>query len=83
VSGNVSLYNETNARPILPTPTIGGVGLIDDVNKAVGIALRQDGDVILLVGETTGWLGRSTYLKEIVGSEEGAPPPVDLAIEKK
>jgi phosphoribosylformylglycinamidine synthase len=83
VSGNVSLYNETNARPILPTPTIGGVGLLEDVSKAVGIGLRNDGDVVLLIGETTGWLGRSTYLKEIVGSEEGAPPPVDLKIEKR
>jgi phosphoribosylformylglycinamidine synthase len=83
VSGNVSLYNETNARAILPTPTIGGVGLIDDVSTAVGIGLGQDGDVLILVGETSGWLGRSAYLKEIVGSEEGAPPPVDLARERK
>jgi phosphoribosylformylglycinamidine synthase len=83
VSGNVSLYNETNARAILPTPTIGGVGLLEDVTKAVGIGLRHDGDVLILVGATTGWLGRSAYLKEIVGSEEGAPPPVDLKLERK
>ncbi len=82
VSGNVSLYNETNGEAILPTPTIGAVGLMDDVTKTVGIGFASDDDVILLIGDTTGWLGRSTYLWEILGREEGAPPPVDLAVEK-
>jgi phosphoribosylformylglycinamidine synthase len=82
VSGNVSLYNETNGEAILPTPTIGAVGLMDDVTRTVGIGFASDDDVILLVGDTTGWLGRSTYLWEILGREEGAPPPVDLAVEK-
>ena len=54
VSGNVSLYNETNGRAILPTPTIGGVGLLDDFTKSASIAFKNEGDVILLIGETTG-----------------------------
>jgi phosphoribosylformylglycinamidine synthase len=83
VSGNVSLYNETQGRAILPTPTIGGVGLIDDFTKSVTIAFKRKGEAILLIGATDGWLGQSLYLREICGREEGAPPPVDLAIEKK
>ncbi len=82
VSGNVSLYNETQGKGILPTPSIGGVGLVDDVTKCVGIAFRAAGEKILLVGETEGWLGQSIYLREVLGREEGAPPPVDLAREK-
>ena len=78
VSGNVSLYNETNGRAILPTPSIGGVGLIDDFTKSATLAFKREGEAILLVGETTGWLGQSMYLREICGREEGAPPPVDL-----
>ena len=83
VSGNVSLYNETNGVAILPTPTIGAVGLMDDVEKTVGIGFAAADDVVLLVGETTGWMGQSSYLYELHGREEGAPPPVDLAVEKK
>ncbi len=82
VSGNVSLYNETQGKGILPTPAIGGVGLVQDVTKSVGLAFRSAGEKILLVGETEGWLGQSIYLREILGREEGAPPPVDLAKEK-
>ncbi len=83
VSGNVSLYNETNGRAILPTPTIGGVGLLDDFTKSVTIAFKAENELILLVGETPGWLGQSLYLREICGREEGAPPPVDLAAERR
>src|SRR6202042_3487805 len=83
VSGNVSLYNETEGRPILPTPTIGAVGVIDDIAKAVGSRLPQGGLCIVLVGETEGWLGQSLYLRENCGREEGAPPPVDLAVERR
>ncbi|NWG24226.1 MAG: phosphoribosylformylglycinamidine synthase subunit PurL [Pseudorhodoplanes sp.] len=83
VSGNVSLYNETNGRAILPTPAIGGVGLLNDFTKSVSIAFKNEGDVILLIGETTGWLGQSLYLRDICGREEGAPPPVDLAAERR
>jgi phosphoribosylformylglycinamidine synthase len=83
VSGNVSLYNETNGRAILPTPTIGGVGLIDDFTKAMTLGFKAEGEAILLVGECRGWLGQSIYLRDICGREEGAPPPVDLAAERR
>ncbi|MCC7166772.1 MAG: phosphoribosylformylglycinamidine synthase subunit PurL, partial [Rhodospirillales bacterium] len=83
VSGNVSLYNETNGKAILPTPAIGAVGLLEDLERRAGIAFEAAGLSILLVGETKGWLGASLYLREVVGREEGAPPPVDLALEKK
>jgi phosphoribosylformylglycinamidine synthase len=83
VSGNVSLYNETHGRAILPTPTIGGVGVLADFQKSATIAFKSAGDTILLVGETQGWLGQSLYLRDICGREEGAPPPVDLAIERR
>jgi phosphoribosylformylglycinamidine synthase len=83
VSGNVSLYNETNGQGILPTPTIGGVGLLDDVTVHASIRFKRGGDAILLIGATEGWLGQSLYLREILGREEGAPPPVDLAAERR
>jgi phosphoribosylformylglycinamidine synthase len=82
VSGNVSLYNETNGRAILPTPTIGGVGLIGNFAHSATLAFKAEGEVILLVGKTQGWLGQSLYLRDICGREEGAPPPVDLAAEQ-
>ena len=83
VSGNVSLYNETNGRGILPTPTIGGVGLIDDVAQTATLAFKGEGEAIVLLGASAGWLGRSMYLWLVEGREEGAPPPVDLAAEKR
>ena len=83
VSGNVSLYNETNGRAILPTPTIGGVGLLEQFTKSMTLAFKGEGEAILLIGETHGWLGRSVYLRDICGREEGAPPPVDLAAERR
>jgi len=89
VSGNVSLYNETKfqgedlGRPILPTPTIGGVGILDDFTKSMTLAFKAEGESILLIGETQGWLGQSVYLRDICGREEGAPPPVDLAAERR
>ena len=86
VSGNVSLYNETrdpsgSVNAILPTPAIGGLGVLDDAAKAVGIAMSPWLDIVL-VGTTKGWLGQSLWLREIAGREEGAPPPVDLAAER-
>ncbi len=81
VSGNVSLYNETEGRAILPTPAIGGLGVIDDAAASVGIALPPWLDVVL-IGVTKGWLGQSLWLREINGREDGAPPPVDLAAER-
>jgi phosphoribosylformylglycinamidine synthase subunit PurL len=83
VSGNVSLYNETNGRAILPTPTIGGVGLLDAFTKSMTLAFSAEGEAIMLIGETRGWLGQSLYLRDICNREEGAPPPVDLAAEKR
>jgi phosphoribosylformylglycinamidine synthase len=81
VSGNVSLYNETEGRPILPTPAIGGLGVLADAATAVGLALAP-GLELVLVGTTAGWLGQSLWLREIAGREEGPPPPVDLAAER-
>src|SRR6516165_3164166 len=83
VSGNVSLYNETNGRAILPTPTIGAVGLIEDFTKSCTLAFKAADEAILLIGDTAGWLGQSIYLREICEREEGAPPPVDLAAERR
>jgi len=83
VSGNVSLYNETHGRSIQPTPTIGGVGLLEDVTRHATIALKRQGDVILVIGETLGWIGQSAYLRDVCGRAEGAPPPVDLAVERR
>ena len=83
VSGNVSLYNETQGRGILPTPSIGGVGVIADVARTVGIGFRAADETIVLVGETAGWLGQSIYLRDVCGRAEGAPPPVDLAAERR
>jgi phosphoribosylformylglycinamidine synthase subunit PurL len=83
VSGNVSLYNETNGQAILPTPTIGGVGVLADFEKSATLAFKGQGEAILLVGQTAGWLGQSLYLRDVCGREEGAPPPVDLAVEKR
>ena len=81
VSGNVSLYNETQGKGILPTPAIGGLGVISDAALAVGLALRPALELIV-VGKTTGWLGQSIYLREIAGRQDGPPPPVDLAVER-
>jgi phosphoribosylformylglycinamidine synthase len=83
ISGNCSLYNETQGEAILPTPTIGGVGLLKDVNRMATIAFKREGDAIVLIGKTSGHLGQSVYLREVEGKEEGAAPPVDLAAEKK
>jgi phosphoribosylformylglycinamidine synthase II len=83
VSGNVSLYNETSGAAILPAPVIGGVGVLADIGKAVGIAPAGSDRALIMIGTTTGWLGASLYLRELCGREDGAPPPVDLAAEKR
>ncbi len=83
VSGNVSLYNETNGQAIQPTPTVGAVGLIDDLAAIAGLPFKAPDEPIVLVGATEGWLGASLYLREVCGREEGAPPPVDLAAERR
>ncbi len=83
VSGNVSLYNETSGDGILPTPVVGGVGLLADLRRAVDLGLKRDGNALLLIGETIGHLGASLYLREIEGREAGPPPAVDLAAERR
>lgn len=82
ISGNVSLYNETNGVAIQPTPAIGGVGILRDLNKRTGNSFTGVDEDIIVIGETKGHLGASLYLREILGREEGAPPPVDLKREK-
>ncbi|RWB70697.1 MAG: phosphoribosylformylglycinamidine synthase subunit PurL [Mesorhizobium sp.] len=86
VSGNVSLYNETNGRGILPTPTIGGVGLIADWSKMARIGFAAEDQMIVLVGAPPSWgshLGQSVYMRDLHGRADGPPPPVDLAHEKR
>ncbi|MCG8692081.1 MAG: phosphoribosylformylglycinamidine synthase subunit PurL, partial [Minwuiales bacterium] len=83
VSGNVSLYNETNGEAIQPTPAIGGVGLLDDLDTMCTLALKDAGETLILIGDTTGHLGQSLYLREVLSREDGRPPPVDLAAERR
>jgi phosphoribosylformylglycinamidine synthase len=86
VSGNVSLYNETNGQAILPTPTIGGVGLLDDWQKSARIAFAGENQCIMLAGAPAEWgthLGQSIYLRDIHGRTDGPAPHVNLALEKK
>jgi phosphoribosylformylglycinamidine synthase subunit PurL len=81
VSGNVSLYNETDGEGILPTPTIGAVGLLASLDQVIGIR-PNDGDALVLIGNTEGHLGQSALLKELFNREDGDAPHVDLAAEK-
>jgi phosphoribosylformylglycinamidine synthase II len=83
VSGNVSLYNETNGQAIPPTPTVGAVGLLADYAKRADFSSMKDGDALILVGANHGELGASLYLRELLSREDGAPPPVDLALERR
>ena len=83
VSGNVSLYNETNGKGINPTPAIGGVGLIKDLSHFSTPYIKREGDNILLLGQTNGHLGQSIYAKEILNNTSGLPPKIDLKSEKK
>jgi phosphoribosylformylglycinamidine synthase len=83
VSGNVSLYNETNGAAIPPTPTVGGVGLLTEYSRRADFAGMKAGDTLVLIGSNAGELGASIYLREVLGREDGAPPPVDLALERR
>ena len=83
ISGNVSLYNETNGQAILPTPAIGGVGILTNYEQRASIAFAAGGETIVLIGETAGHLGQSLYARELCGREDGAPPPVNLSSERK
>ena len=82
VSGNVSLYNETDGQAILPTPTIGAVGLIKNAENLIGCEVRE-GHVALVIGETNGHLGQSALLAEVFNREDGDAPHVDLDVEKR
>ncbi|WP_375281423.1 phosphoribosylformylglycinamidine synthase subunit PurL [Pseudooctadecabacter sp.] len=82
VSGNVSLYNETDGTAILPTPTIGAVGLLASEDEMI-LGTARDGHVALLIGDTTGHLGQSALLAEVFNREEGDAPAVDLDAEKR
>ncbi len=88
VSGNVSLYNETknedgSGSAILPTPAIGGIGLLADIDTMATIAFKAEGEHIVLIGEDGSHLGQSLWLRYVAGREEGPPPPVDLELEKR
>ncbi|MBO6543394.1 MAG: phosphoribosylformylglycinamidine synthase subunit PurL [Alphaproteobacteria bacterium] len=83
VSGNVSLYNETNGQAILPTPAIGGVGLLPDVFTRAGKAIQTEGETLILIGARKGHLGQSIYVRDIVKKPAGTPPPVDLQVERQ
>ncbi|OYW15088.1 MAG: phosphoribosylformylglycinamidine synthase II, partial [Sphingomonadales bacterium 12-62-5] len=86
VSGNVSLYNESKAtgggNAILPTPAIGGVGLLADYDKQMDLAFKAAGDVVWLIGSAGYHLGQSLWLRECHGREDGPPPVVNLAAER-
>ncbi len=86
VSGNVSLYNETNGTGILPTPGIGGIGLIDDARIYARMDGMKEGNDLILIGAEAGYLGQSLYLRDVLGlnldTEGGAPPPIDLVAER-
>lgn len=83
VSGNCSLYNETNGNPIQPAPAIGGVGLMQDISKMMTIPFKAEGETIIVIGECKGHVGQSLYLRDMYGKEEGAPPTVPLTAERR
>src|SRR5262249_56029725 len=77
--GNVSLYNETDGRAVLPTPVVGVVGVIEDARTVVRRAFRTQGDLVILLGETRDELGGSEYLKVMHGFVPGVPPALDFS----
>jgi phosphoribosylformylglycinamidine synthase II len=88
VSGNVSLYNETknedgSSLAILPTPAIGGVGLLEDWEKSASLAFKAEGETLILLGHSTGHVGQSLWLEVCHGRREGPPPAVDLSVERR
>ena len=85
ISGNVSLYNETDGQAILPTPAIGGVGILENLERRASVSAMEAGDLVILAGlrHSRGHLGQSIFLRDVHGHEEGPPPPVDLAHEKR
>ena len=88
VSGNVSLYNETKGEDgssvaILPTPAIGGVGLLNDWEKSATVGIKAECETLILLGHSTGHVGQSLWLEICHGRREGAPPSVDLSVERR
>ena len=83
VSGNVSFYNETDGRPIPPTPTVGMVGLLEDVDRRVKMPFRRDGDAVALLGNSRDELGASEFLRTVHGRDEGPCPGLDLEAERR
>ena len=82
VSGNVSLYNGTNKKNIYPTPVIGGVGLITNINNKINHFLKKNGNIILQIGKNFGQLYQSIFLEEIYSITDGPPPEINLSNEK-
>jgi phosphoribosylformylglycinamidine synthase len=83
VSGNVSLYNQVGPQAVPPSPIVMCAGVMRDITTAVGIGLREDGDFLVLVGEPRGDLTGSAYVRELLGEDAGAPPPLELAREAR
>jgi len=83
ISGNVSFYNETETQAIYPTPIIGMVGLIEDIDKHCTMHFKDEGDIVILLGETRNELGGSEYLSRIHGLEKGTVPRLNFGLEKK
>ena len=83
VSGNVSLYNETNGHAIMPTPVIGGVGVLGNGSTGMTLAFKEAGETIVVIGETAGHIGGSLLMANFAGVTGGTPPPVDLAAERR
>jgi len=83
ISGNVSLYNETNGVAIYPTPTIGGVGLLKNINNMMTFNFKNTENIIAVIGETSGHLSQSALIYDIIGDKEGPPPQINLKEEKK
>ena len=82
VSGNVSFYNETNDNGIKPTPTIGGVGLIQDYKKMITMGFKKEGNNVYVIGKTEGHLDQSIFVKDLLNEKKGPPPNVNLFNEK-
>ena len=82
VSGNVSFYNETNNQGINPTPTIGGVGLIDDIKNMITFNIKRKNTYLMVIGRTNGHLDQSIFLREVIGIKKGPPPEINLFNEK-
>lgn len=83
ISGNVSFYNETKENAIFPTPVVGMVGILEDVEKHCTMGFKKEGDIVVLLGNNTDELGGSEYLREVIGVRGGKPPRLNLEVEKK